>query len=735
MPNGTTDDIFIHDRATGQKDVVSIASDGSQGNQASFYPTVSTEGRYVAFDSSANNLVSNDTGMRDIFVHDRGSDNCGVATANKPILLITGWGGSVGKTLQTDSQLGYFKEWLGEYGYVEGCNLFYAGGTSPYLYLDQNAAIIANDLCAFATIAEQEIPNWNGYFDIIAHSYGGLRARTLLESDLYDNGLQCPATQQNVVKVDNLFTMGTPHGGEWPDLPFATIIGLNALGDFEWPALAEMMPPVRLWQNLSSSQPDGVDYYLLGGDARLQAATFPTGLFPIYWLWPFATVRNDPNDLAVHQSSAYALADLFWKYPDVTLIPTPDLHGDVYIEQPVLDPLHILRSFVYPETAFESEICPRMGLNGCQPLAQGYGSQEVSQSEMLQRQMQPQPMATAPLMDVAAGQLAANEVISGQFEMDGVGSSQVNLSWSEGDLTLVLADSLGNVINEPTAAADPNIGYFDLNTGFGLMASYQITDTLTGTWTYTITASALNQPEAYRLLVVPATPIAVSGSVPAWLPNNSPIVVTATVTYLATTPVTGGSVTAHIQRPDDTAETITLFDDGQHQDGIANDGVFGAIYDQTYTGGFYGILFTATGDYNSETYERTAIAVLAIAPANASLNDQYSDSGIDENGNQLYEWLEVTAGVAVTEPATYTLSAELYAGGTFIAHTNQKLWLATDSQTMSLHFDGNETLCVNIVWDNPSLQFSVECEGEEEKNWFNRFLWLTSFDSKLWQKS
>jgi hypothetical protein len=27
-----------------------------------------------------------------------------------------------------------------------------------------------------------------------------------------------------------------------------------------------------------------------------------------------------------------------------------------------------------------------------------------------------------------------------------------------------------------------------------------------------------------------------------------------------------------------------------------------------------------------------------------------------------------------------------------------------------------DPLCVNIVWDNPSLQFSVECEGEEEKN-------------------
>jgi len=38
----------------------------------SFYPSISTDGRYIAFDSEASNLVSDDTnGVHDVFVHDR----------------------------------------------------------------------------------------------------------------------------------------------------------------------------------------------------------------------------------------------------------------------------------------------------------------------------------------------------------------------------------------------------------------------------------------------------------------------------------------------------------------------------------------------------------------------------------------------------------------------------------------------------------------------------------------
>jgi Tol biopolymer transport system component len=65
-------DVFIHDRQTGQTSRVSVSSDGTQGNGVSYNPSISADGRYVAFASAANNLVPGDTNnMVDIFVHDR----------------------------------------------------------------------------------------------------------------------------------------------------------------------------------------------------------------------------------------------------------------------------------------------------------------------------------------------------------------------------------------------------------------------------------------------------------------------------------------------------------------------------------------------------------------------------------------------------------------------------------------------------------------------------------------
>ena len=69
--NNSTD-IFIHDRQTGTTERVSVASNGAQGNNSSDYPSTSADGRYVAFESIASNLVPGDTnGARDVFVRDR----------------------------------------------------------------------------------------------------------------------------------------------------------------------------------------------------------------------------------------------------------------------------------------------------------------------------------------------------------------------------------------------------------------------------------------------------------------------------------------------------------------------------------------------------------------------------------------------------------------------------------------------------------------------------------------
>ncbi len=67
-----TFDVFVHDRQSGTTERVSIDSSGEQGHGDSFLPSISADGRHVAFTSGAPNLVAGDTnGWADIFIHDR----------------------------------------------------------------------------------------------------------------------------------------------------------------------------------------------------------------------------------------------------------------------------------------------------------------------------------------------------------------------------------------------------------------------------------------------------------------------------------------------------------------------------------------------------------------------------------------------------------------------------------------------------------------------------------------
>lgn len=65
--------VYVKDLVTGDVDLVSKASDGTRGNNTSSGPiSISADGRYVTFLSFATNLVSGDTnGRYDLFWHDR----------------------------------------------------------------------------------------------------------------------------------------------------------------------------------------------------------------------------------------------------------------------------------------------------------------------------------------------------------------------------------------------------------------------------------------------------------------------------------------------------------------------------------------------------------------------------------------------------------------------------------------------------------------------------------------
>jgi hypothetical protein len=66
------DDIYLHDRQSGTTTRLSVTSGGAQGDDHSRAPTISADGRYVAFTSLASNLVVGDSnGASDVFLRDR----------------------------------------------------------------------------------------------------------------------------------------------------------------------------------------------------------------------------------------------------------------------------------------------------------------------------------------------------------------------------------------------------------------------------------------------------------------------------------------------------------------------------------------------------------------------------------------------------------------------------------------------------------------------------------------
>jgi LPXTG-site transpeptidase (sortase) family protein len=130
------DDVFVRDRSTGATTRVSVSSEGAEADNNSSTTSISFFGRYVVFQSLAANLVPGDTnGVRDVFAHD---------------LLL-------GRTTRVSVSSG------GEQGDADSG--FFIG--TPRISLDGRYAVYASD-------ATNLVPgDTNGFMDVFIHDYLG----------------------------------------------------------------------------------------------------------------------------------------------------------------------------------------------------------------------------------------------------------------------------------------------------------------------------------------------------------------------------------------------------------------------------------------------------------------------------------------------------------------------------------------------------------------------------------
>jgi len=72
-------DIVVRDRLTGGMSRMNVSATGAQGSADAYMASISADGRYVSFTSGASNLVAGDTnGKFDVFVRDRDADADGI---------------------------------------------------------------------------------------------------------------------------------------------------------------------------------------------------------------------------------------------------------------------------------------------------------------------------------------------------------------------------------------------------------------------------------------------------------------------------------------------------------------------------------------------------------------------------------------------------------------------------------------------------------------------------------
>ena len=136
-------DVFVRDRLAGTTERVSTSSFGVEGNGVSQAATVSSDGRYIAFLSLADNLAPGDTnGRADVFLHDRAT---GLTT-----LVSTNSSGTQGNDSSYDAFLG-----------PDGRHLAFASYASDLVAGDTNGQsdIFLKDLVTGAVTLESVKPN------------------------------------------------------------------------------------------------------------------------------------------------------------------------------------------------------------------------------------------------------------------------------------------------------------------------------------------------------------------------------------------------------------------------------------------------------------------------------------------------------------------------------------------------------------------------------------------------
>ena len=228
----------------------------------------------------------------------------------------------------------------------------------------------------------------------------------------------------------------------------------------------------------------------------------------------------------------------------------------------------------------------------------------------------PDAEALASTYNTIVGQVSGQQVLfSEQGEVDqgqideknvmvdaGIYEATFSVTWSDpnANLDLTLVGPGGTVIDPAVAASDPDIDFY---TG-ATYEYYRVRDPLAGSWTtrtYGVSTLARVQETSSQQTYTAQVTGRTDTTLDFYIDQESYLVgdrVQMTAVLADEQPITGGTIEVDVSTAT-ISQTVTLYDDGLHDDGAANDGVYANVFENTTVSGIYTFDLRASGISNS----------------------------------------------------------------------------------------------------------------------------------------
>ncbi|MGH9840182.1 MAG: Ig-like domain-containing protein, partial [Blastocatellia bacterium] len=270
--------------------------------------------------------------------------------------------------------------------------------------------------------------------------------------------------------------------------------------------------------------------------------------------------------------------------------------------------------------------------------------------------------SSAQLRKVLTGgqTLAAAQTATHNFTVSVTDVAIVNPLSLNGAATFALVDPAGRTI--PFAAPPPDVAE-RINDEFG--ETLILRNPTPGPWQLRTTAGAAGA--TFIFLVMENSPAGIEVEVKE---TSLTAGQTATIGARVYGNLQQASVTARVVNAiGNTVATVALFDDGQHQDGTANDGVFAATTPSLTSNGRHYAVVTANGVFNGRPVARQSEATIDVLGPSRLLSGSFKDAGYDAGNDGRLDAVRVTVGFSALAAGSYLLSGDLLdAQGFLLAH-------------------------------------------------------------------